>query len=395
MNCKELTTFLQKVLDKRELIYDPQDEDIEDTQELVDEIGNTAEKCDSYNRNIELRVNLAKQSELKYVGDFYSGWALAYTKNSIPVFVNRKGELLKDEDGKELSFPVADRFSEGIAAVRVANDLRFIKADGTFLKGTYKPSERGIKAHRFSEGHAVVITDDGENLIDKEGNIVLNRSWSKIEPVSCGFARVKDTFSHFIRPDESWLDPNSSVAEFRFGTDFVDGCAFILAESEGKSKWIMIDTNGTTILDDLNKIDQSNEKRNEFDLSENIDEIDSFKNNWAIFSTATNWFGFLNKEGKRLRDDFKKSLFKDANGFSEGFALVITYNEDNSKNHRFINSEGKYLRGIEGKILEFSWASDFENGLARVILGDLNGPAENIDVFYIDRNGKRIDFEIK
>ena len=38
MTCKDLTIFLQKVLDKREMIYDPKDEQLEDVQAFISEI---------------------------------------------------------------------------------------------------------------------------------------------------------------------------------------------------------------------------------------------------------------------------------------------------------------------------------------------------------------------
>lgn len=405
MNCKELTTFLQKVLDQRELIENPV-ENFERTERFIAEIESVYEKFETYHYG--LRIRLSKEHNLSYVGEFHDGWATACPDindhTSHYYFMNMQGELLRGEDGAILDFPLADRFSEGIAAVYTKEgDQRFIRTDGTFLSGVYKrtPVSADLKKRRFVSGRALVQADNGKEVyINVECVSIHGDLEVPITPFSDdGYAMVSAvtkygrTTTEFMST-EGWGDfLNIEDRSYVPLANFSEGYGIVGKTEDGGQNYNirLIDTNGRFVRDAEGKI-----------LSRCIDMRDSeiypFHNGYVAFVVNNNTFFFIDKTmNYSFKDETGESVFYRVVGgsqhsFEDGLMPVRIKNDDGTETVRVLMSNGKYLRYFEGdkkgEIIELDRnAGGFnEDGLARTY----------VDGFvlsqWIDRKGRVVPF---
>ncbi|MCX6808294.1 MAG: WG repeat-containing protein [Candidatus Berkelbacteria bacterium] len=380
MNCQEITKFIEKVFTQKELIFGVSLSSLPESIALVDEIKDTAEKCSPYSLNILKRVNLSNKLDLSYVGDFYDGWALA-KKGGMKVFVNTKGDFLLGQDGKPLEFTAADRFSEGLAAVRVDGKLRYLKLDGTLLPNEYTPMHGDLEYLRFSEGFAPIVpnrgTDqklylrrDGTEMLMPDSMISLGHFGKE------GYALIyfKDASYQFMSPLGLILEAQNGSTRFRSAAAFSDGYAPVKT-SEG---WSFMDRRG--------KFRKGKSGKELVLTDRNIDGIGSQRDGWFWVRVEEDKQKFVNLDGDYFVDEFGRDKFDAASSFSEGFALIYTDNPDGKGvKHSFVDVNGKYLRGKDGKILEFDHAREFDDGLIRV-------RDELSSAKYIDHNGREINF---
>ena len=387
MNCKELTTFLQKVLDKKGMIYDPQDGQLGDVQELIDEIEKVFKEETPYNRNIRFRLKLAEQIGLMtYVGDFHDGWALAKDQLGNLMYVNKEGEFLKGENGEVIIPSSGDRFSEGLAAVIDKNALKFLKPDGSFLAGEFSGRTSDITFHRFSNGLArVEIEDTKKYFLKSDGNLLdLGDLYSYVGKMSVeGLARfMKKTTGEqgFInKRGNHWSRLPIPPENILSVTSFSEGFAAVSHKNIFDSKvwWSFIDDTG-------------NFYRNEFREThldgEEIEAMDSLNCGWfkCVYEGGLR-YGYINLAGESLKTEDGIGTFTLSSDFCEGLARVFVKNDLGLYVMRFIDVQGKYLRDDEGNICEFTKAEDFDDGLAKVTF-------DNGEQFYLTKTGELVQF---
>jgi len=389
MNCQELTTFLQKVLDNRGLIFEPKDEELEEAFALKEEIERAAEDESLYNQNIRSRVKLSQELNLSYVGDFYDDWAVAIRKESKrTVFVDKYGNFFKGPDDEVLEFEEADRFSGGIAAVLVISDdpakIRFLKKDGTFLNGFYCQSQDSdLSRHRFSLGFALGSEDNKSIYVKSDGTTIdIGGNYETANPPSDGaWALMKERTG--LYEFHSFLGKGRLMTEF--GNDTFDDAAQF---SEGfapikiNDDWIFINTEGKFCRrKEDNTIVQIHRS---FWNPQRIAKIESRHNGWFRF-TAGALYGFVKEDGSFFQDEAGSRRFVWTSNFSEGFA-IIRFNVGDHAIFRYIDIAGKYLRDEDGKMLEFTHAQNFNEGLALV------QQTAGAEAVWMDRQGRIIEF---
>ena len=401
MNCKDLTTFLQKVLENKGMIYDPNDDQLGDVQKLIDEIEEIYVINEPYHYNF--RVRLSREHNLSYVGEFHEGWAIAEPDindhTSHYCFINMQGEFLRGEDGEILDFPLADRFSEGIAAVNTREEdyQRFIRTDGTFLNGFYKRTiSSDIEKHRFVSGRALVQRKDGEEVYINSLCTLIHGTFDKpLTPFSNdGFAMVSAAYAwgeveKFKSKGGDYLtledDSYKSISNFSEGYGIVGK-----TEDGGQNYDIrLVDTNGRFVRDGNGKI-----------VSRYLDmrdrKIYPFHNGYATIVVGDSTFFFLDKAmNYSFADETGETVFYCTIGqhsFEDGLMPVRVKQEDGTENVRILKSDGKYLRFCEGEkkgeIIELdkNTGGFNEDGLARAYVEGY------IFEQWIDRKGRVVLF---
>ena len=156
-----------------------------------------------------------------------------------------------DENGQEVipqKFDAADRYSEGLAAVQIANERGYIDRAGNFVIG---PSENLKITQPFTEGLAAVASGDLRNLA---WTYVNNTGKAHCVPQDCTWC---DSFSEGMaaaRIGKNWsgnigyLTRNGNFAiqpKFSEGDKFVGGIATI----KENSKCGYLQQNGTYLIE--------------------------------------------------------------------------------------------------------------------------------------------------
>jgi len=387
MNCNELTTFLQKVLDNRDLIFEPKDGQLEETVELKDEIEKVVEENTPYNRNLRLRVELSERLKLNYVGDFHDGWAVATNRRNKWVFVDKEGDFLTHAEGDIWEFDDADQFSEGVAAVEVDGHIRYITTSGIFFSGTYSKGSANLAFRRFSNGVARVDIEDTQKYFHKrDGSPLINLgdAYSYVGKMSAeGLARfvkkTTDKQGFLDKRGREWARLPVFSENILAVTAFSEGYAAIRHKNitDSKTWWSFIDSIGNFYNNVLKEIHLDGEE---------IEVMDSLDCGWfmCIFKGGRQ-YGYVNLNGEFLKSEDSKDRFEGAFHFYEGLARVFVTNDQNRHVTRFINTRGKYLRDEDDNILEFTKATDFNDGLANVIF-------DNGDQYYLTKTGDLIRF---
>jgi|GEM_PF-999990 len=386
MNCQELTIFLQKVLDKKDLIRNPEN-DFDGISALMQEIDGLDEKIRGPH-NLGLRSLLAKRLNLDFVGDFNDGWALAeISEENRQSFVNERGEFIKDTNGNTLYFNEVDIFSCGIAVVQpldLDEKPKFLRTDGSFLPLKMELSPGKLSDYRFSEGYAQIhISDSSQALIDTKGKEFrrcdlikesgFHEGFAVIEPIGKGGA----DYYQFLGKDGALLNTEDGVDHFDQASDFYGGIAPVRIGP----KWYFIDLLGKYLRDkDSTVISIGNQE---------ILYMFPGKEGWFCVRTSDGHYMFLNKDLKVLRfEDGHEKFLNNVAYFSEGWALVSYKIEIGGKLReiqRFVNPEGRFLKDEDGRIVNFEFGHSFEDGLALVFLHDSG-------YVYLDQRGNVFRF---
>ena len=394
MICSELTTFLQKVLDKRELIYDPQAERASEIEELIQTIERMYEKIEPF--HILLRIRLSRELDFTYIEDFHDGWAVAEKEHGESVMmVNVEGDIMRGEEGNVLEFYDADQFSEGVAAVRPQKglELRFLKTDSTFIDGNFGMEQSDLDQYRFSFGLGVACSPGSKTpkYINMHGKFGLELN----KKTSYASRFTPDGYATFIhRPSTStsqdmllgFVDPNGEILQTEDGGEFFDeirefsdGYAWVKIKSwDGQIWWRIIDTGGCYQRDKHNQI---------IGIEEGM-TVSKFHNGWAkIKINNTNKTFYLNPKGEYLKDETGGKMFwRIAHDFSEGYAVV---REDD---WQIIDIHGQYLRDDNHEIIKLHNPGDgFVNGLLAEHIPVQDGPDpwnNHIEIIHMDCEGK-------
>jgi len=397
MNCNELTTFLQKVLDKRGLIEVPQDDQFREIQDIIEEVELVWEKVQSF--NLFLRIELSRKLGLSYVGDFYDGWAVA-VKDGLNVYVDKEGEFLRGENGEvlEFAFGYADRFSEGIAVAIKDKKIVFIRQDGSFLPGEHYYNMDIPWYWRFNAGVARACPTESEfpKYIDKEGVFIdeLNAKVDWADRYSRdGYAILKVDMGN-EDPIWSLMDTkgNNLIAEdgseyFVYIVNFSEGYAWVEVElSTGEKEWRIIDTDGKY-------------QRNSLGIIARVFQGDRvhprpFQYGWGrVEDNITKRSQFFSPQGDVLVDEYRNSLFEGAQDFFDGYAVVKVDGQ-----YQLLGMDGRYLRNEGGDIISFlnimafQKGTDvgFEDGLIHIHMRKKDPKDECWE--YMDQRGRIIKF---
>ena len=397
MNCTELTIFLQKVLDKRELIYDPKDESIFETHKLVEEVEETWEKNQPF--NMFLRVELSQELDLSHVGDFYDGWAVA-VRDGLNVYVNKDGEFLRGEDGEILEFvyEYADRFSEGIAATIRDGKLVFIRIDGSFISGNFSYSIDIPWHYRFAAGIACARPEDKgfPKYINKDGIFPenLNRRVRWASRFSEDGYAAPDLLDNsqpkawsFVNQSGENLTVEDGCEYFPAVVNFSEGYAWVKAVlSNGEKEWRVIDTGGKyqrNILGIITRIFQADRV-----------SVRPFKCGWGrVEDNVTKRSQFFSPQREVLVDENGNNLFESAQDFSEGYSIVKIDGQ-----YQLLGMDGRYMRDEDGEIVAFRNIKafykgtyiGFEDGLINIVIKKDNPSDERWQ--YMDHRGRIVEF---
>jgi|GEM_PF-493825 len=370
MNCKELTTFLQRVLKNRDLFVDP-GENFDDTQALIDEIREIAEHYMPY--NLGLRLEISRCLNLSYVGDFYDGWALAI-RNGLNVFVNKEGELLKGKDKKVLEFAAgyADRFSEGIAAVIIGGKLRFLKTNGTFIRGNFENKFDKPEEYRFSGGIGMVYLADSmtyPHFINKDGVIINSLEKSlQMTKFTDGYSRffhfsTTSTVQHnsygYIKKDGDKLALEDGKQYLENAQEFSEQLAWVQIEVDpklNKKAWRLIDINGKYkkfladyLLGRWSDISLNPEEKTPEEFHSGLSQV-VVKARGVYFMDQEMHY-LIAEDEKTPFGTTSRSYFQTASSFCDDFAVVT---RDHTKGYHVLvrkNLGGKYLRDENGRIV--------------------------------------------
>lgn len=149
-------------------------------------------------------------------------------------FLNKKGEV-----AISAIYDDAQRFSDGIAVVRVGDKWGAIDAKGQFaINAMYDRLESA------GEGRVIFLQNEKFGLLDTKGNIVVNAMYDNIE--ACA-----DNGLFPVRQGEKMGYINKSgdmkiAAMFMDGSAFYEGYAWVKRTQE--SNYELIDANGKTVL---------------------------------------------------------------------------------------------------------------------------------------------------
>jgi len=185
----------------------------------------------------------------------------------------------------------------------------------------------------FQEGFALVEKGGKYAFVDENGKI-LNNTWYKMaESFSEGLAAVKNETNSYGYIDKGGI----TIIPFQYKTaaSFVEG----LAQAGDYGDMYVIDKKG-------NKI------------SSTYDFIGSYNNGFAAYDAGTDNWGFLNRKGEAIGNDYYYSV---GDFGKEGLAAVKS--GEGGQLLGFIDTSGKVVISCQ---YENAWMSGFSEGLAAV-----------------------------
>lgn len=292
--------------------------------------------------------------------NFDNGLALVVKENSKLEFINSKGEtkILLDRAVEK-----AHKFSEGLALVNVNNKYGYISTDGKMaIPATFD------NATDFSDGLAVVIHYDDENktpkygFINKKGELVINYQFEYAYNFKEGLALVNSgSLSGYIGKD----------GKFVINPQFVGASMFIgdYAPIKQGELWGFIDKKGKVII---------NPQFKSADLF--------YDNDIAAVVSTDGKTGFIDKDGKYVINpqfDYASRFYKDISVIKMGgkYGMIdkkgkITINpqfddlNSGSDYNEWVNSDYFDVNDVVSYIIEnmtdksfngFSAATTFKN----------------------------------
>lgn len=339
--------------------------------------------------DMDLRINLAKELSLDYVGVF-SAEGVARAKQTkgddyVFFFIDKTGKKISEE------YDIATDFNDGVARVCIIPEGKHMfNADNFHIntEGKRLYSENYDLINDFKEGFASVMKDAKSSFIDKNGkklSVNVGGIFSKpvdtfdmVSGFSEGLAGVLYNHKAFFINKEGkkmFKDTFSALGAFNQGLASVkkDGRSFFI-NKEGLNAFNKdFDVTGR-FNDGLAPVRQGGKsfyinKNGEKAFEETFDDVHNFHEGFAQVVKDGKHF-HINTEGKRIYPE----SYKWADDFHEGAAKVAV---QQYQKEFHIDKEGKRLYKET-----YNYVSDFHGGIAKV--------KHNDEYFYIDYNGNRI-----
>ncbi len=282
-------------------------------------------------------------------------------------YIDRSGKVVVTPQ-----FDAAERFHEGLAAVRLKHRLAFIDSSGAIAISTdFDVTGFNLSPFRFSEGLAPVPVAKKWGYIDKHGTLVIPAVFSDANAFSEGLARVESGGKI------GYIDRTGNLtiaARFLSGEDFSEGVALVQT-GEGKKgfddSYGYIDKQGRFVIPPRRRLMPGS-------FSEGLaafavgGEVEYADNNVPVNIIGME-FGCIDKSGKTVI----KPRFVGIGEFHDGLALAQT----DGALHRGIEGSFGFI-DTSGKLVipdTFETAQPFSEGLAAVKQKGLWG--------FIDRTG--------
>ena len=241
-----------------------------------------------------------------------------------PVFICGKWGYANSK-GKVISqlFDGADRFSEGLAKVKIDNQWGYIEVNGEiFIRPQFEDADR------FSDGMAKVKIDGKWGYIDNTGRLAIIPQFNQeVDNFSHGVARVK------ISSKYGYIDKTGQLISQMF--DYVDFFVEGLARVRNSNKYGYIDFSGKLAI------------------SLKFDGAENFSAGFAQVALGEK-YGYIDQAGQLVSETFNY-----VDQFCEGLAQVII-----NEKYGYIDETGKVV--IPPKF-DYGW--DFSEGLAKVAMG--------------------------
>lgn len=299
-----------------------------------------------------------------------------------PILLNGKWGYINNDGNIEIepSYDEAREFSDGFAAVRIGTNWGYVSVESKTLaipanfsvagdfsgdlapaqlpgqtygfintSGEFAISPQFDFAAAFSEGLAAVRLDGLWGYVSSSGDIAIELTFSDARPFSEDRAAV-ETFNSWVYIDPSGqevINPNFQITD---AGEFSDGLAPIQT-TEG---WGYLDKNGSPVI------------------TPSFENAGSFSQGLA-WVLDDDYIGFINQSGEMVIP----AQFTEVKPFSENMSAVR------------LSGDWFYISRNNGIIVindPFDEAESFNNGIARVQLGDGDNPRFG----YVDKDGEYI-----
>ncbi|MFY9224631.1 MAG: WG repeat-containing protein [Blastocatellia bacterium] len=347
------------------------------------------------NSQIQVRKELAKEHNLRYVG-------IPTSKNTVRILDRQGSWKLVDFNGKPLTKDVINltAFCESRARVQETVDAYhqyFIDEMGNRICN--EPSIVCRDSY-FSEGLASVRDKTHKiGYIDRQGKLAIACSFQQVTEFADSVAWVRYPLSSCMRELFYLIDKagNKVTDEpFLAVNDFVDGVAGVqIPTFKFKGKRLCLEAYDCYYVIIDSKGNQLSENKFAY--------VEQFAGNVAIAYRQDNKQIFINKQGEQISKNAYEGLGTISNGIcslplaDQSKAYYIdtyenqiskAYDEANpfSEGLACVREQGKYFfidcRGEEVFAESFDKAKSFDEGVAQVQKGQ--------EVFYIDHTGEKV-----
>ena len=267
--------------------------------------------------------------QFRSAGAFSCGLAKVQDFDYNEFYIDKSGTIPFQVDGEELS-----SFSD--CRARIFKDPFYFFIDN---HGRIVSEKTFIGAANFKSGYGMVQAEDGWNVIDTSGNLLLNKSFDKCYYPSDGLVKVKigSSIKYITLADQS--ESNT----FKQGTNYHNGVAAI-----EKNGYVLIDKQGNP-------------------LSKSYDVLQYLGNDrWLYFRNGK--CGLMTSNGKEVSDAIYDIIYRYddmATAYSKGDMWGV------------VDINGNELTG---PIFPLMW--EFKNGMARAIF--------NGGIGFIDQSGFQV-----
>ena len=284
------------------------------------------------------------------------GFAVTVNKKSRENYIDRDWNLVSGE-----WFQKCYEFVNGFGKVKKDGKFNFIDKTGKLVSKTWF-----VNCENFDENGMVVVTvkdksnNKAYNYMDSSGKLILDKNYRLCLPFHDGVGCVFDgedgsMICNYVNKEGRFISDqwfvhltSQKITEHSFS----GGYACVLNQDDECN---MIDTHGTPLFENWNK------------------EIGfgKFSEGFCSFVEYGKGYGFIDKTGKRITDEF----FDSVKDFKDGFAFVV--NLENDELNNYINTKGELM---------LPWM-DFDDINAYVpkdgLLFDLNGNCIDSDRHFV------------
>ena len=268
------------------------------------------------------KIDMNKFSASGYRRFSDDGFAVTVNKESRENYIDRDWNLVSGE-----WFQKCYEFVNGFGKVKKNGKFNFIDRTGKLVSKTWF-----VNCENFDEDGMVVVTvkdksnNKAYNYMDGSGKLILDKNYRLCLPFSDGVGCVFDgeygsVLCNYVNKNgrfisEQWfLHPTGPmVAEHSFS----GGYACVLNRDGGCN---MIDTRGKLLFDDWNRKIR----------------FGKFSEGFCSFVEYGKGYGFIDKTGKRITDEY----FDSVTDFEDGFAFVV--NLENDELNNYINTKGELM----------------------------------------------------
>ena len=282
-------------------------------------------------------------------------------------YINREGHFLN----KKGFISASKYFSEGYAVVETENGVRFLGRDGKFYGNWIF-----LSASPFCHELAVVrIKEHGkqkENYLTHGNFLLLDESVMRAEDFDGqnGLIQISESEFNYIKRDGSYLYKKGN---FYLARPFVEDIACVEIKSD---EWNFINRNGNLISD------------------VNYYEVFDFKNDFGrVMQKQMNsiakytWLNYINRNGDLLLDEW----MEEAHPFRDDGYAFVQRPSDHLVN--YVKKDGSFLS--DEWFYQMDEESNSESFIARVLLLVEKDGAKNKVWFLLGYDGKLYDFKTR